>query len=77
VIGLGIQASHFEVDPDQVVSFQGVARRFAGQRFELGCRAPGGAPDDRLWGILANAKLRTRRRTLTPLLNPSTRCPIG
>jgi hypothetical protein len=36
VIGLGVQASHLEVDPDQVVSFQSVARRYTRWRFEPG-----------------------------------------
>ena len=34
VIGLRVQAGHLEVDPDQVVSFQGVAGRCITQRFE-------------------------------------------
>jgi len=48
VIGPGVQTSHLEVDPDQVVSFQGVAGWCTGQRFELGRRALGSTPDGRL-----------------------------
>jgi hypothetical protein len=38
VIGLGVQAGHLEVDPDQIVSFQGVTRQRIGQDLKTGHR---------------------------------------
>ena len=48
-IGLGIQARHLEVDPDQIVSFQGVTRQRSGQGISnWNPGVLGGTPDGRL-----------------------------
>ena len=48
VVEIRVQARHLEVDPDEIVSFQNVVTRCAGQRSRLGRRAPGSTADGRL-----------------------------
>ena len=47
-IGLGVQARHLEVDPDQIVRVQGVTRQRIGQGLRLGPGTLHGAPGGRL-----------------------------
>ncbi len=47
-IGLGVQARHLEVDPDQIVRVQGVTRQRIGQGLILGPGTLDGTPGGRL-----------------------------